>query len=153
MPQAAQRSIVGIGGIDRRRDGLLFFGAFGLEQHAQPVTQEGPVARRVGQRQRIEPRRFARADAVVASANAAHEQFRAAILVEQDRARAEFLRLRGEEVHHHRLARTRGSDDREIAQVAMVEIEEERCRAGGFQQRHRLAPVIALGLPQREAVQ
>ena len=35
----------------------------------------------------------------------------------------------------------------------MVEIEEERGRAGGFQQRHRLAPVIALRLPQREAVQ
>ena len=39
------------------------------------------------------------------------------------------------------------------AEVAVVEIEEERRRAGGFEQRHRLAPVIALRLPQCEAVQ
>ncbi len=35
----------------------------------------------------------------------------------------------------------------------MVKIEEERRRAGGLQQRHRLAPVIALGLAQRKAVE
>jgi hypothetical protein len=35
----------------------------------------------------------------------------------------------------------------------VVEIEEERRRAGGFEQRHRFTPVISLRLPQREAVQ
>ena len=60
------------------------------------------------------------------AANAAHEKFRTAILVEQDGPRFELLRLRSKEVHHHRLARTRRADDREIAQVAVMEIEEER---------------------------
>ena len=35
----------------------------------------------------------------------------------------------------------------------MVEVEEERRRAGGLEQRDRVAPVVALGLAEREAVQ
>ncbi len=87
MAQPAQRRIVGVGRIDRRCDGRDFFRPVRLQQHAQPVAQKGAIGWRVGQRQRVETGRFARADAVIASADPAHEQFRAAILVEQDGAR------------------------------------------------------------------
>ena len=151
--QPAQAGIVAIGGIDRAGDGRQLLRPGGLQQHRQPVAQEGAVERIVGQRQRVEAGRLARADAVIPPADAADEQLGPAILVEQDRAGGEFLRLGGEEVHHHRLARTGRADDREIAQVAMVEVEEERRRAGGFQQAHRIAPMVALGLPQGKAVE
>ena len=117
----------------------------------EPVAQERAVGGAVGQRQRVEPGRLAGADAVVAPADPAHEQLGAAVLVEQHGARGELLRLRGEEVHHHRLARARRADDREIAEVAVVEVEEERRRAGGLEQGHRLAPVVALGLAERRS--
>src|SRR5690606_12486463 len=102
---------------------------------------------------RVEAGRLARANAVVAPADPANEQFARAVLVEQDRPRAELLRLRGEEVHHHGLARARRADDREIAEVAVVEVEEERRRAGRLEQRDRVAPVVAHGLAEREAVE
>src|SRR5690606_40804710 len=100
-------------------------GSYGMRQHAEPVSQECAVDRRVGQRERVEAGRLARANSVVAPADAADEQFARAVLVEQDRARAELLRLRGEEVHHHGLARARRADDREVAEIAVVEVEEE----------------------------
>src|SRR5207237_10112660 len=78
---------------------------------------------------------------------------RPAVLVEQDRARRELLRLRGEEIQNHRLARARGTDDREIAEVALVEVEEERRRARGFENGDRLAPMVSGRAAHREAVQ
>ncbi len=48
MAQPPQRAVVGIGGIDRLRDGGGFLGPLGLEQDAQPVAQEGAVGRVVG---------------------------------------------------------------------------------------------------------
>ena len=152
VAQAAQRRIVGIGGIHRCGDGLFLFGTFGLQQHAKPIAQESLVACRVRQSERIEAGRFAGTDAVVPAPNTTHEQFGAAILVEQDRARAEFLRLRSEEIHDHGLARPRRTDDRKIPQIAVMEVEKERRRAGRFQQRYGFAPMVALRLAESKAM-
>ncbi len=127
MTQAAQRAVIGIGGIDRCGDRCVFFRPIGFEQHGEPIAQEAAIGGSVRQSKWVEAGRLARPDAVVVPADATNEQFCTAVLVEQDRAGAEFLRLRGKKIHHHGLARTAWSDDREIAQIAMVEIEEERC--------------------------
>ena len=58
-------------------------------------------------------------------------------------AGSNLLRLREQEVQHHRLARAGRADDREVAEVALVEVEVVGRRRGGLQQRDRLAPVIA----------
>jgi len=48
----------------------------------------------------------------------------AAILVEEDRSRTELLRLRGKEIENDRLARPGWTDDRKVAEIALVEVEE-----------------------------
>ena len=153
MAKPAKPRIVGICRIDRLRDGRRFFRPFRLEQDAEPVAQKRTVHRRVGQRKRVEARRLAGVDPIIGATNAAHEQFGAAVLVEQDGAGFELLRLRGEEVHHHRLARTGRTDDGEIAQIAVMEIEEEGRCARRLQQRDRVTPVIAARLPQCKPVE
>ncbi len=152
MGQAAQRRVVGIGGIDCSGDHRGLFRAGRSQQDLQPVAQEPAVGRRVGQCQRIEAGGMARRDPAVTSVNGPNEQFGPAVLVENDRARRKLLRLGGQEVHHHGLARTRRADDGKVAEIAGVEIEEERGRAGRLQQGHRLAPMVAFGLAQSKAV-
>ncbi len=88
MRQAPQRRIVGIGCIDRARDGRVFFRPCGGQQDAEPVAQESRGWPGLsGSAKRIEAGRMARGDPAVGAADAAHEYFRAAILVEQHGAR------------------------------------------------------------------
>ena len=152
MGEAAQRRIVGIGGIDRRSDDRQLLRPGRGEQHPQPVAQEGAVGGAVRQGQRVEPGGMPGGDPAVSAADPAHEDFGAAILVEQDRAGRKLLRLGGQEVHHHGLARARGADHREVAQITLVEVEEERRGAGGLQQGYRVTPVVAAGLAHGKAV-
>ena len=105
MAEAAQGRIVGIGRIDRRADRSQFFRARRAEQHAQPVAQERAVARRIGQRERVEARRLAVAKREIGPAAGPHEDFRAAILVDEDLLGAESLQLRQHEVLNDGLAR------------------------------------------------
>ena len=122
-------------------------------RHAEPVAQEGAVAGVVGQAQRVEAGRRAAGDPLVAAAERAKENLRSAVLVEQDRARRELLRLRGEEVQHHRLARTRRADDREIAEVALVEVEEDTASSWSSRRRVTASPQwLPRGAAHREAV-
>ena len=121
-------SILGVGGDEVVDDAgeLVRLGPAGVIGG----RHRGAVGGGVGQAKRVEPGRQPRRDAVIAPADPANEQLRPAILVEQDGARFELLRLRREEVHHHGLARAARADHREIAQVAVVEVEEERRGAG-----------------------
>ena len=139
-------------GVDRILDPrhLVDVGAAGEQR--QPVDQELAVDRRVGQLERVEPGGLARPQHVVAAADRADEQLGAAVLVEEDDPRAELARLGEQEVQHHRLARARRADDGEIAEVALVEVEVIGPGGGGLEQGHRLAPVIAVGLAEREVV-
>ena len=117
-------------------------------QQRQPVDQELAVGCGVVELERIEARRRSRTQHVVAPADRADEDFGTAILVEENDARAELARLREQEVEHHGLARPRWPDDGEIAEVALVEIEEIRACSGCFEQCHRFAPVVPLRLAQ-----
>ena len=83
----------------------------------------------------------------------AKEDLRAAILVEEDRTRAELLGLCGEEVEHDGLARSGRPDDREVAEIAFVEVEEVGRRAGRLEDRTRIAPMVACGLADGKTVQ
>ncbi len=103
--------------------------------------------------QRIEPGRQASAQLIVLPTNRADEQFGATILVEKDDPRRKLARLGEQEIEHHRLARTRGTDDREIAQIVLVEIEEVGAGRRRLEQGDGVAPVIALGLADGEIVQ
>ena len=58
------------------------------------------------------------------AANGANEDFRAPILVEKEGTRIELLRLGNQEVQHHGFTRTRWTDQREVAQIAAVQVEE-----------------------------
>src|SRR3546814_1181875 len=79
--------------------------------------------------ERVGPRRRAGAQHVIASADRADEQLAAAVLVEEDDARIELARLREQEIERHGLSRTRRADDREIAEITLVKVEEIRhCR-------------------------
>src|SRR6185437_15937146 len=138
--------------VDRLADVGLFLGTVSLEQERQPVAKERAVYGAVGQPERIEAGWLAARQALVAPAERAKEDFRTAILVEQDRARRELLCLGGKEVQNHRLARSRRADDREVAKVPLVEVEEVGRCAGRFENGDRLAPVIAGRTPHREAV-
>ena len=108
---------------------------------------------RVGQLQRVETRRLARRQEIVAAARGADEHLGAPILVEEHDPRLEFARLGEQEVQHHRLAGAGGADDREIAEVAVVEVEEVGPDSGGLEQGHRIAPMIAADWPRRMVVQ
>ena len=151
--QAAQARIIGVGSIDRAGNAGQFLGAVGSQQNGQPIAQECAVYGRVGQGERVEASWVSCGDPGVAAADRAHENLGTAILVEQDGSRRELLRLCSQEVHHHRLARTGRADDREIAQIAVMEIEEKRRAAGRLQQGYRIAPVVAIGLAQRETME
>ena len=150
--QTPQVRAVGEHLVDRLGDRRFLVGSIDLEKTGEPVANEGAVDRRIGQAQRIEARWCAAADPLVAPPDRAKENLGSTVLVEQDRAGRELLGLRGEEVEHHRLARARRPDDREIAEIAFVEVEEERSRAGRLEHGHRLAPVIVVGAPHRKAV-
>src|SRR3546814_9354600 len=80
--QPAQRRIVAIGRVDGTGDRGQLLGTVRVEQHAQPVPQESPVSGSVGQRKRVEAGRMPGGNAAVSAANAAQEDFGAAILVE-----------------------------------------------------------------------
>jgi hypothetical protein len=94
----------------------------------------------------------ARAQHVVAAADGAQEDLGAAVLVEEDGARRQLLRLGEQEAEHHGLARPRRPDDGEVAEVAVVEVEIVRTGRGGLQDRDRRAPVVAVALADREVV-
>src|SRR3546814_8400167 len=76
--------------------------------------------------ERVEARGRAGAQHVIASADRADEQLAAAVLVEEDDARIELARLREQEIERHGLSRTRRADDREIAEITLVKVEEIR---------------------------
>ena len=79
-------------------------------QQAEPLGEEGAVGGRVFELQRVQPRRLAGTQPVVRAADRADEQFRPAILVEEDRTRAEPPCLGEKEIQHHCLARSRWAD-------------------------------------------
>ena len=153
MGEPTKGGIIDIGRIDRRCDDGMFFRPLGCQKNAQPIPQKRTVDRRVGQRQRIKAARLSGGDPAIPPANAAHEDFCPAILIEQDGARIEFLGLGRKKIHDHGLAGSRWADDREIAEITMVEVEEEGGRAGCLQQRDGLSPMIARGLPDGKAMQ
>src|SRR5439155_23336656 len=117
----------------------------------EPVADEGAVQRIVRQPQWIEAGRLAAGNPLVTPTKRAKEDLRAPILVEHDRAGREFLRLSRQEVQDNRLARPRRADDREVAEIAVVEVEEVGRRARRLEHADRLAPVIAAGTAHREA--
>src|SRR5205814_10733672 len=139
---AAELRTVGENLVNRFSDRGFVFRAVRFEHNAQPIADEGAVHRRALEAQRIETGWGAARDPLVAAAERAQENLRAAVLVEQHCARRELLRLSGEEVQDNGLARTRRADDREIAEVALVEVEEEGCRAGRPEDGHRIAPMV-----------
>src|SRR4029078_8352011 len=104
-------------------------------------------------RERVEAGGGAARDALIAAAQRTEENLRAPVLVEQDGARRERLGLGRQKVQHHRLARAGRTDDGEIAEIALVEVEEERRRARRFEDGDRLAPVVAGRAAHREAVE
>src|SRR3546814_2014990 len=83
-------------------------------EERQPVDQELAICGILFEPERVEPRRRAGAQHVIASADRADEQLAAAVLVEEDDARIELARLREQEIERHGLSRTRRADDREI---------------------------------------
>src|SRR3546814_6811972 len=80
-------------------------------------------------------------------------QLAAAVLVEEDDARIELARLREQEIERHGLSRTRRADDREIAEITLVKVEEIRHCRGRLEQGDRIAPMIALALAKCELMQ
>ena len=114
---------------------------------------KGAVGRAVGKGQRIKTGRLARRDPAVATANAANKDFRAPVLVEQDGAWLKPLGLSGKKVHDHGLAGTGRANDRKVTQIAIMEIKEKGRRAGGLKDRHRITPMVALGLAQGKPVE
>src|SRR3546814_12930163 len=84
--------------------------------------------------ERIEARWRAGAQHVVAPADRADEQLAAAILVEEDDPGIKLARLREQEVERNRLARPRRPDDREVAKIALVAVEEVWPRGGRLEQ-------------------
>ena len=139
--------------VDRLGNRRLVFGAFGFEQVREPVAEERAVAGRIRQAQRIEAGRMAGCELGVMPVHRTDKDLGAAILVEEDHPRREALRLRGEEVEHHRLARARRADDGEIAKVVFVEVEVVGRRAGRLEQGGRFTPVVAFGAAQGKPVQ
>src|SRR3546814_16733517 len=83
----------------------------------------------------------------------ADEQLAAAVLVEEDDARIELARLREQEIERHGLSRTRRADDREIAEITLVKVEEIRPCRGRLEQGDRIAPMIALALDRKSVVE
>ena len=75
-----------------------------------------------------------------------------AAVVEIDGPRSQLARLGDEEAEHHRLARSRGADDREVAQIASVKVEIIRSRRSGLQNGDCRPPVIVVGNADREVV-
>src|SRR3546814_16333387 len=69
----------------------------------------------------------------------ADEQLAAAVLVEEDDARIELARLREQAIERHGLSRTRRADDREIAEITLVKVEEIRPCRGRLEQGDRIA--------------
>src|SRR3546814_19032752 len=59
-------------------------------------------------------------------------------------------RLREQEIERHGLSRTRRADDREIAEITLVKVEEIRPCSGRLEQGDRIAPMIALALANCE---
>jgi hypothetical protein len=57
-------------------------------QQRQPFDQKTAIARRIVQRQRVQPRRHPRSHGLIGSAHGADEDFPAAVFVEQDDARS-----------------------------------------------------------------
>src|SRR3546814_1758546 len=100
--------------------------------------------------ERVGPRRRAGAHHGIASGDRAEEQLAAAVLVEEDDARIELARLREQEIERHGLSRTRRADDREIAEITLVKVEEIRPCRGRLEQGGRIAPMIALALAKCE---
>src|ERR1700754_3295960 len=80
------------------------------------------------------------------------EDLGAAILVEEDRARTKLLSLRGQEVEDDGLARSGRADDREVAEVAFVEVEEIGRGARRLENGDGIAPVVAFSFSDREPV-
>src|SRR3546814_13906227 len=114
MAQAAMVQWLRIVRIDRILDlrKLLDVGAACEER--QPVDQELAICGIVFEPERVEPRRRAGAQHVIASADRADEQLAAAVLVEEDDARIELARLREQEIERHGLSRTRRSEERRV---------------------------------------
>src|SRR5690606_20328275 len=107
-------------GLDRIAHLLDFFAVEAAGEQAEPLVEELPVGWRILELQRIPCRRLSRTQAIVWAADRADEQFAAAVLVEEDDSGRELARLGKEEIQDHGLARPRGADDREVAQVALV---------------------------------
>src|SRR3546814_13048995 len=114
--------------------------------------QELAICGIVFEPERVEPRRRAGAQHVIASADRADEQLAAAVLVEEDDARIELARLREQEIERHGLSRTRRADDRDIAAITLVKVEDIRPCRGRLAQGERNAPMIALALVKFEII-
>ncbi len=157
IAQPAIAGVLVVVALNRRGDGLFLLGRQGLaglaDQPCDPGPQERPVAGRARQLQRVEPGGLSGTQRGVVAADGAQEQLGAAILVEEDGARLQLLGLGGQEVQHHHLARAGRADDREIAEVGPVEVEEVGGGGGSLHDRDRRTPAIALGLADREAMQ
>src|SRR5829696_9579056 len=91
ITEPPERRIMIETGVDRRGNRSELFRAFGIEKHAEPVTKEGLVLSRVRQAQRVKAGRLAWTKHRIVTAGRPQEDFRAAILVEEDRARCELL--------------------------------------------------------------
>ncbi|KIU01168.1 hypothetical protein QU38_02530, partial [Staphylococcus aureus] len=139
-------------GVDRVPDlgKLVDVRAAGQQRH--PIDQELAVGRIVLHLQRGETRSSAGAQQGVAPPDRAQEGLRTAILVEEDDARREFAALREQEVEHHRLARARGPDQGEVAEIAVVEVEVIGAGGGGLEQSHRVSPMVSRRLALRQVV-
>ncbi len=116
---------------DRVADDLLLARRVGVSvgstQHeAEKLEEKIPVARRIGQAQRIEAGRLPGLQNLIAAAKRPHEDIQAAVLVDHHQlgARRDALRLCREKAEQDRLARARGTVQSEIAEVSNMEVEE-----------------------------
>ena len=146
-PEIGRRTVIGVDCILDPPDLLEIDSA---SQLRQPFDQELAIGRRIAEHQRIETGGQSGTQYIVTPANRSHEQFGAAVLVEEHDPGIDLTGLRQEEVQDDGLTRARRADDGEVTQIALVEVEIIGARGGRLEQGDGLPPVIALFLAQRE---
>jgi len=89
----------------------------------------------------------------IGAAASLHEDLRAAILVDENLPSAGLFGLCHQEVQKHRFAAAGWADNQRMPKIALVEIEEIGAARIGFEQCHRIAPMIAARLSRREGME
>ncbi len=146
----------------QRRNALIYRARLGhveglvrpRDEGAHQPHQKGAIGGRRSQGlEGGEAGRLAVAQRQIGPAAGAHEQFGAAVLIDEQLLGVEPFELGQHEVLHHSLAGAGRAADEGVAEIADVEVEVEGRAGGGAQGRHRLAPVVAARLADRMGVE